>query len=364
MQILKKLDRRWWWIILGATAILIRYLLGFSPQLIEQVYSRGLFQVIRRILDWTIGLLPFSSLYLLIALLLWLIGRGIFRFFRSALPLWRRLLDSLFSLIAFFSLIIFLFLFLWGINYGKVPVERQLQLSVAPLRLEELQSELAFSLSEAMKYRQQLSPDTTQAISFAVKNSEMGPLIRQAVQKSLEQEGFPNGGLPPLRMLYPQGSLLVINTAGFYMPLTGECHVDPGLHPIQLPFVIAHEYHHAYGFTDEGSCNFMAYLAGLQSDDPRVLYSTHVSYWRYLASNFRRGWPDQYKEYYQSLPKALRLDLRAIDEQMDRFPELFPKLRYAAYDTYLKSQGISEGMKSYSRVVLLVNAWRKAQREQ
>ena len=121
---------------------------------------------------------------------------------------------------------------------------------------------------------------------------------------------------------------------------------------------MTHELAHAYGFTDEGSCNFIAYLACTTSKIPILKYAGQLAYYRYLASNYLRYKPKEYSAFRAKLPKGIQADLNAINENLEKYPDLMPKIRYYAYDAYLKSQGISEGMKNYSRIIMLGRAWR------
>ena len=152
-------------------------------------------------------------------------------------------------------------------------------------------------------------------------------------------------------MLFPKGILLRISTAGFYLPFTGESNIDAGLHPIQLPFVMAHEYAHGYGTTDEGSCNFLGFLACENAADPFIRYSGHYGYWRYLLSSFRLQNPEAYKTFREALPAGIKADIKAISENSDKYPDIFPKFRDLTYDAFLKAQGINDGMANYNRIV-------------
>ena len=56
-------------IFAGLCALLLRFIFSLSPEITETIYSRGIFVVIRYVLDYTIGLIPFPLLYPLIVLL-------------------------------------------------------------------------------------------------------------------------------------------------------------------------------------------------------------------------------------------------------------------------------------------------------
>ena len=50
-------------------------------------------------------------------------------------------------------------------------------------------------------------------------------------------------------------------------------------------------------------------------------------------------------------------DLEAIYENREKYRTIIP-FHNQAYDTYLKFQGVEEGIESYNRMVLLVKAWK------
>ncbi|MEO1516603.1 MAG: DUF3810 domain-containing protein [Bacteroidota bacterium] len=358
----KNKDKRWIWLVLGIIMISLRYLLGDSPLFIERYYTRGLYIGIRWLLDHTIGLMPVPMLYVLIlSLLIWGIVRLI-RSFQRGFLWWQWLFQTLYSLFAFVSAVVFFFLLLWGFNYARQPLEDQIGIQPKPLDRRELLEELSHYTPLLVTNRLQVRADSV-PLSEGDAPGELLPQIRPLVEATLASLDFPDSGDPRLRCLLPKGVLLRISTAGFYMPLTGECHIDAGLHPIQQPFVMAHEYFHAYGFTDEGSCNFLAFLACIESEEPFIRYAGYMGYWRYLASGYRRADPDLYASFYYNLPAVIRTDLKAIRERMDEYPDIMPRFRNLAYNTYLKAQGIPEGMKNYSRIVMLAAAWRKGDKK-
>ena len=83
----------------------------------------------------------------------------------------------------------------------------------------------------------------------------------------------------------------------------------------------------------------------------------HFYYFRYVASDFRRYRPDEYKEIWAALPEGVKNDYRAVQEEMAKYPDILPAVRDAAYNTYLKAQGIDDGIKNYDRVTMLAHAW-------
>lgn len=328
-------------------------------EFVERWYSRGLFIGVRWLFTAIDSWWPFAAVYLLVVgLLVWLAWR--LRFAKKEVLPWpKRLLNFGHSLLAFAGAIVFLFQWLWGFNYGRISIEQHLKFEPKPLTISELRNELLAATTDAASLRKQLreGPDTIIAELKLLPDAETA--MRNSLIQQLGEMGYPTPGKVRGRSIFPKGTLLRFSTAGVYLPFTGEGHVDAGLHHLQRPFVLAHEMGHAYGFGDEGTCNFLAYLACTRSSDPYLRYIGHLYYWRYVASEYLSMAPDDYAVFKETLPPGLRADVRAIQREMDKYPDILPELRDAAYNTYLQSQGIAEGMKNYDRVVMMVTAWRK-----
>ncbi|MEM6963771.1 MAG: DUF3810 domain-containing protein, partial [Bacteroidota bacterium] len=310
-------------------------------------------------LDYTIGWLPFPGVFLVLGILLFFLLKKIVNLYRTHRSFGHSLMRIGFSFLAFLGGVIFFFMLLWGFNYGRLPLEVSMQLNPQPLTYEELQAELKTNTQEVAAARTAIPDLIDTAIVAEFLPDDLENLIRQDVEYLLERLGFSTVGHVRGRQLRPKGILLRFSTAGVYFPWTGESNIDAGLHPVQIPFTLAHEFAHGYGFTDEGICNFLAYLACIDSPHPMVRYAGHLGYWRYIASAYRRLNRDGYTEYFNTLPKGVVEDLYAIDDNSRKYPDILPELRDVAYDAYLKSQGVQEGLKSYSQIVMLVKAWRE-----
>ncbi len=352
-----KTDRRWIWIVLGSFMILLRSALGFFPEAVETYYSRGFFSIVRYFGDYTISLSPVPVLYLAIVVL---IGWWIFLFVKNKSKkksFKSRIVDFIFSLAAFAGALVFFFLLLWGFNYCRIPLEEQLGIDPQPLSREQLNAEFmrASALLTETYSKFELAKNE-QTYKLAGLENDM----RAEVIKTLRAFELPTPGRVRARLLKPKGILLRISTAGVYLPWVGECHVDAGLHPLQIPNVMAHELAHGYGITDEGACNFIALHAGMNSANPFYQYSSSLSYWKSVASNYKRAFPEAYQNIRENLPPGILEDIISINDNLDRFPDFFPDTRDFLYNNYLKSQGIAEGLQNYSRVILLEVAYQNS----
>lgn len=346
------------WISLGGLAVLLRLVLG--AEVIEQVYSRGLFLGVRWLIDTFLAWLPIPLLYLFLIGLFFFLGRNIIRWYKNTQHWKTKAIQALMGIFAFLGGTIFFFLILWGFNYGRVPVSTQLGLELKPLTLEELKEELRLETQAIVNIRRQVPGITDSAFSASLLPPNLETILREDLKSRLQYHNFPTPGKVRGLLMYPKGIFLRFSSAGLYFPWTGEGHIDAGLHALQIPSVMAHEMAHGYGFGDEGTCSFWAYLACIHSDYASIAYVAHLDYWRNLAADYRRYEPDAYRKFRKELPKGIQADLDAINETLLKYPDIMPRLRYVAYDAYLRTQGIKEGMLNYDRVTMLVHAWRSS----
>ena len=213
-----------------------------------------------------------------------------------------------------------------------------------------------------LKERMALQPDTAALIGVQPQwGDSLEPMVRRQLVSQLAQMNIHHPGEPRGRQPFWNGFLLRFGAAGIYNPFTGECNIDKGLPNLTKPYTLAHEFCHGYGFGDEGTCSFLAYLALSNSRDTFLKYTAELAFWRELASSYRKSNPSDYKIIWDKLPSGFQKDIQLIHTTIQQYPEYFEVFRVKAYDQYLKAQGIEEGINNYSKVVTLVLQYRMAQ---
>ena len=349
----RKILSQWKWVILGILSLGVRWLAAYTPQSVESIYSRGVFPIIRWVFDISLAFSPIPLIYLFYAIIFYFIIKTIAFQFKKSIPLSIRLKKNAFSVLSFTGFMVFWFLFLWGYNYARVPFQKQMNIEVSQLDSTSLEKELIIAAQEAIDARTQLN--TKESIPLSIK-PDFEDKIREDISKMLQNNGFIAGGNLRGRGLTPDGILFRFGISGIYMPYVGESNIDGGMHPLEKPFTMAHEMAHGYGWTDEATANFVAYLTCIGSDDAYTKYSGYLMYFRYVASNYRRINTEGYKKFRETLPVEMINDLKAINARIEQFPTWFET--DGLNNIFLKSQGVKEGTASYSRVVTLVYSWR------
>lgn len=359
MRLVNIIKGNWTWAVLGLIALLARYFFIKFPEDTEQIYSRGVFPVIRNLIDFSFGKFPIPSIYLFFAGLLVALY-----YFWKGWRLQKGRLNSLFftgrNVLNFIGFLVFVFLLLWGFNYQRIPIFQQLSLEPLPLEQEELLSELQLTRDDLQAWRDQISKDTS-ALDQNIDYDELEDMVRQTIEEKIGMLGLEYSGNPRTRELYPGGFLRKLGILGIYFPFTGESYIDPTLHHLEKPFTLAHEMAHSCGVTDEGEANFFAWVVCTQSEIPLLNYSAQLRLISYQLKDLYRQDEDAYKSFVMTLGKGVRNDFADISENHRKIEPFSLELSRKSNDLYLKAQGVKAGVGSYAQLTMLAYAWRNKQ---
>ena len=133
-------------------------------------------------------------------------------------------------------------------------------------------------------------------------------------------------------------------------PFFLETLLNPDLTGPERPAVLAHEWAHLSGYAPESDASFVGLLAALRAG-PAAEYSA----WLDLVSEV--GEPTAAGDAAPRAREARagpRDDQAAIRERLKALVRPVERVAWSTYDRMLKSQGVEEGVQSYSRVIQLL----------
>ncbi|HDP33496.1 MAG TPA: DUF3810 domain-containing protein [Candidatus Hydrogenedentes bacterium] len=329
------------------------YALPIAPDAVEHFYSRGVYRYIVGAVATVTGAVPFSvMLVLLLAapclyVALW-IGNWIYRRRVLRLSHWRGAGWGIKWMLFFLPALWLWFVLFWGAGYQRMPMEERLAFDVAGVNEEEIKRIEEGLL--AIIHSDQPKRESDRNVERAVN------AIAEAMAMTVEEwEGRPIR-MPKRVKATPPGLFLMNGTSGMCVPFTLEPHVDGGLPDTSFVAVAAHELGHIAGVCDEGETNLLGYVAGLRAKDPYARYAVALNIYR----GIKRKSNEARERATQRLPQQAREDLERAREASQRYRiDWLQKWSWRAYNQYLKSQGVKEGVQSYGRgTELLVYAWR------
>ena len=237
------------------------------------------------------------------------------------------------------------YLFLWGAGYQRKPIEAKLNLEMVKPEENEIRqviNDLLLIIKENNLPREKRNPE--QSI--------------QQISKSMQKIVSDWDGIPiylPSRVRRtPPGLFLFNSTSGMCFPFTLEPHVDGALPPHAFVSTSAHELAHIAGICGEAEASFVGYVSALNADDPFAKYSSALDIYERLAS-FLPG--EERKKAMEQLPPEAQQDLKEEREIVNKYRvKWFSEISWKAYDKYLKTQGVKEGVRDYGRATNLLLA--------
>ena len=321
--------------VLAIAAALIPIPAGF----VERVYWRIFYLRIQPLLTLVSNTIPIALLDVAIVLLVGVLlavtirgqRRGGWRTALSATVLW---------LVTTAAVTYLLFLVTWGFNYRRVPLEAKLDFDrarisrAAAVRLAA-EATARLNAGHALAHAQPFRPDVL-AYNFVDAQWMLGRTFTATT-------GRPKRSL--LGFYFRKAAI-----DGMTVPVFLEIILNPDLLVVEQPSVLAHEWAHLGGYADESEANFVAWIAGVRSDDPVARYSAWLDTYRLSVTAL----PRQVRGTLPALAAGPRADLRAIAARHERSSRVVRNAARDVYDSYLRANRIDEGIANYDLVLQLI----------
>jgi hypothetical protein len=237
------------------------------------------------------------------------------------------------------------FLGAWGLNYARPPLESAIAFDSA-----RVTAAAVADLAE----RTLLAVNRTHAAGHAAGfpgPQDRPPALVRALHDVERQLGRPAPTLPSV----PKRTLLApffrrAGVDGMHAPFLLETLLNPDLTPVERPAILAHEWAHLAGYAPEDEASFVGIVTALAAD-PGSQYSGWLTLFHEALGQVPE---DDQRRLVARLEPGPRADRQAIAERLRARNERVARASWDTYDRYLKTQGVSEGVASYSRVVQLI----------
>ena len=310
---------------------------------LEHLYANGFYAALNRTFVPLSNAVPFALgdletlLVAVVAIVGWIAGLR-----RAREPWWRAVPRLLAHTAALAAAIVIAFNLLWGWNYRRAPIVARVDYvaaRVTPASVSAFADRIASILND------DVGP------AHERMRTESAPAMRAELARDFLPIVARLGDTWTPALTVPKTTLAdrlyeMAGVGGQYDPFAFETLLNASFLPFEVPRALAHEWSHAAGFGDEGDANLIGTLTCLRSSDPLIRYSG--AYWTYgelPASDRRRI----------HLAPAVIADFNAGRERFLRYynPRLFT-ISWKVYDRYLRANGVTGGVVSYSRFLQLL----------
>lgn len=354
-------------LLLFPLSILINTISSRYPYFIEKYYSISINKFIVAILSNISGIFPFSlyelTIYLIVISIVSFIIYTIYIIISNPNKLKVFIKNSLLNILSIISIAYFLFIILWGLNYNRIPLETTL--------IESYNLKYNKSISSIDKTKEGLA----NLYEFLIENAnEARKLVKSSngiMKANTDYKGIINRAylgyesildfLPNLsgnysNAKYVMSSKLMCYTGitGIYFPFTGEANVNIAILDIYIPSTTLHEMAHQRGYASEDEANFIAYLASINHPDIDFKYSGYILALNHTANALYSVDYDTYVTLSKNISEDVLDDLKNNRDFWDKYEGKIDDISNEINNTYLKANGVSEGVKSYGKMVDLL----------
>ncbi|MCM1524682.1 MAG: DUF3810 domain-containing protein [Ruminococcus sp.] len=191
--------------------------------------------------------------------------------------------------------------------------------------------------------------------------------LRDEAEKCMNRlaEEYPalKGGCPLPKKIRFSVLMTQLDLQGIYFPFSLEANYNSELCPARVPCTVMHELSHLKGFIREDEACFIAFRACMSSDLSEVRYSGTLSAMNYLYNAVKENAsPEEAARLRGMISPQVLADNRFVSEEFREAVEqkaVIPTKTVSAasdmaMETTLKLNGVSDGKKSYSRMVDLL----------
>jgi hypothetical protein len=313
----------------------------------ESIYAGAAYPWIQRVLTGASNAVPFALFDIIciglvaVAARLWWRAVQVRRLTGS----WRPISAGVARTLLVAGVAVLWFQLAWGLNYARPPVDVRLALPAGAPSAGEVAALLTRAVAGA-------NADHAAAHGEGFPGRGDVPVALAAALHEVERA---DGRARPTTPGRPKATLLgpyfrMAGVDGLTAPAVLETLLNPDLTGPERPFVLAHEWAHLAGYAPEADANFAAFRAAMRGGA-----AARYSGWLFLLAEAGHQVPRKTRrEALAALAAGPREDLAAIERRAAAQVDVVQRLGWRVYDGYLRSQGVAEGVRSYSRVTELL----------
>lgn len=356
----RKIFRGVWIFLPLIAAVAMYFLLPQFPWVAEYVFARGIFKIVTVPIGFVTSLIPISltelavvlALPAAVVLMIVLVKR-----LKKSKNRKKTALRAVRGTAAFLSFACLMYMICHGANYYRYSCEQLMELDTSPKTAEHLLAVCEELARCAAQERESLSSD---------ENGET--VLPEDIFTELSRT---NSGYSALTEEYPflwtsvfrQKPVLLSEAwsytliTGMYFPFFAECNVNIAQPEYSIPFTAAHESAHSRGIALENECNFYAFLSCINSEYPEFRYAGYMEAYLYCSNSLYAYDKELWAQANALLTDGMRADFAANNRFIDEHQGKVEQAAGSVNDTFIKSQGVSDGSLSYGRMTELVLAY-------
>ena len=326
---------------------------------IENFYAKGLYPIISNILQSILGFIKISVGDVLYAFIIVFLLISIYKTIKHKHINFKK---TIFKIGGILSVIFFIFYFNWGLNYFREPINKSLNFEIKPYTNNDL-----YNFTEQLITKINLTQiSITKNDTILVENANSKSDIREQsieVYNQLQQK-FPQFKHQKIKVKSSLFSvpLTYMGFGGYLNPFTNEAQVNYLILKNAYTSTVCHELAHQIGIAPESEANFVGYLAATNCNNKYFNYAGYLNALRYCLSNIYYQDQKKFDALMATINKGILKDLQQNQDFWELYQNWTEKYFKNFYDTYLKANQQKDGIKSYSKMLVLLINYHKTAR--
>ncbi|WP_202709770.1 DUF3810 domain-containing protein [Sporosalibacterium faouarense] len=349
--------------LLFPIGIVLTALGSHNPDLIEKVYSNGIYKFISQPISKLTGLFPFSLGELLFISTIFFIILKLFvfvkRFIENPNQRKKTFFRFLRNVLAFISVLYFIFITIWGMNYHRQPFWEIANLGNTKSSVKDLENLCESLIKDGNRLRLLIHEDPNGVMYLPKGHDDILNRAYKGYRKISTTYPQFNGSYGKPKKVFISELMSYMGISGIFSPFTIEANINTTISSSMFPVTVCHEMAHQYGFAREDEANFIAYLASKSNPDADFQYSGTLLAIIHSMNVLYEYDNDKYWELSETYSDGVKRDLLDISEHWDKYEGIISRTSSKVNDTYLKANYQEDGVASYGRMVDLLLAYYK-----
>lgn len=353
---------RSFFLLLYPISLLLVALAKYNSYFAEYIFARGIYRYLSQGLSILTGWIPFSLAELTVIALPIFLFLLLYRFVRKILNDVRNrrkvIVNGLLNLLCGAGVLLFSYVLLAGMNYYRYNFSYYSNLEIQESSLDELIELTEQLVADANYYREQTLGRTEEGVFELTANVyELAKESNQAMKKLGDEYAVLGGIYGKAKPILLSKLMSYTEITGIFVPFTMEANVNVDIPDYSIPVTMLHELAHLRGFMREDEANYIAYLAGINSDSMDLKYSSTMLALTIAGNAIYDQNKDLYFEVRELYSEGIKKDLRANSEYWSQYEDtVVSTISNRINDTYLKINDQVDGVRSYGRMLDLLLA--------
>ena len=328
----------------------------------EQIYAKHIYRLISQLISTISGMVPFSIAEIVVVLfpvmILIMIVRFLYIIRKDKKNRIEKLATEILNVICIGSVLLFCFTLFAGLNYYRYSFSTYSNLEIKASTVEELYALTESLATEANELRAQV-PEVDKDGVFQLSEStyEVAKDASEAYKLLAKEYPVLTGSHAAPKPVFFSKLMSSTEITGVFFPFTMEANVNTDVPDYSIPSTMLHELAHLRGFMREDEANYLAYLAGMESDNVELKYSSTMLALVIAGNALYEQNPDLYFRIRDMYSEEVQKDIRANSAYWLQYDDTaVSAMSNKINDTYLKANNQADGVKSYGRMLDLLLA--------